>query len=86
MTHLKNIAALFNKNFVESPLIETFEAGKIRLTTGRIVACDPLITNDMAAFKINFPQLIDFVQNNLPEVPVVTSEKINMSHLFFRGF
>ena len=56
MTHLKNIAKLFNKNFVESPLIETFDAGKIHFSTGKIVACDPLITNDMAAFKINFPQ------------------------------
>ena len=56
MTHLKNIAKLFNKNFVESPLIETFDAGKIHLSTGKIVACDPLITNDMAVFKINFPK------------------------------
>ena len=56
MTHLDNIAKLFNKNFVESPLIETFDAGKIHLSTGSIVACDPLITNDMAAFKVNFPQ------------------------------
>ena len=56
MTHLDNIAKLFNKNFVESPLIETFEAGKIHLSTGSIVACDPLITNDMASFKVNFPQ------------------------------
>lgn len=56
MTHLDNIAKLFNKNFVESPLIETFDAGKIHLSTGSIVACDPLITNDMASFKVNFPQ------------------------------
>lgn len=56
MTHLDNIAKLFNKNFVESPLIETFDAGKIHLSTGSIVACDPLITNDMPAFKVNFPQ------------------------------
>lgn len=56
MTHLDNIAKLFNKNFVESPLIETFDAGKIHLSTGSIVACDPLIMNDMAAFKVNFPQ------------------------------
>lgn len=56
MTHLGNIAKLFNKNFVESPLIETFDAGKIHLSTGSIVACDPLITNDMASFKVNFPQ------------------------------
>ncbi|MBU4538382.1 MAG: DUF4241 domain-containing protein [Weeksellaceae bacterium] len=56
MTHIENISKLFSKNFVESPLIETFDAGKINLTTGRLVACDPLITSDMKDFKINFPQ------------------------------
>jgi len=56
MTHIENISRLFSKDFVESPLIETFDAGKIMLTTGRLVACDPLITNDMKDFKINFPQ------------------------------
>ena len=56
MTHIENISKLFSKNFVENPLIETFDAGKINLPTGHLVACDPLITNDMMAFKINFPQ------------------------------
>ena len=56
MSHLKNIAKLFNKNFIENPLIETFETGKIYLPTGQIVACDPLITNDMKSFNMNFPQ------------------------------
>lgn len=56
MTHIENISKLFSKNFVENPLIETFDAGKINLPTGHLVACDPLITNDMKAFKINFPQ------------------------------
>ena len=56
MSHLKNIAQLFTKNFIENPLIESFDAGKIHLPTGRIVACDPLITNDMKDFKIHFPQ------------------------------
>lgn len=55
MTHLKNIASLFNKDFVENPLIETFEAGKIALTTGQLVACDPVLTNDMAPFNTVFP-------------------------------
>ncbi|UJF28677.1 DUF4241 domain-containing protein [Kaistella sp. 97-N-M2] len=56
MEHLENIKKLFSKNFVENPLIETFEAGKIILPTGRLIACDPLITNDMKEFKIHFPQ------------------------------
>jgi hypothetical protein len=56
MKHLQNIQKLFTKNFVENPLIESFDAGKINLPTGRIVACDPLITNDMKEFKIHFPQ------------------------------
>ena len=56
MKHLENIQKLFTKNFVENPLIESFDTGKINLPTGRIVACDPLITNDMKEFKIHFPQ------------------------------
>lgn len=56
MEHLENIKKLFSKNFVENPFIETFEAGKIILPTGRLIACDPLITNDMKEFKIHFPQ------------------------------
>lgn len=56
MEHLENIKKLFSKNFVESPLLETFEVGKITLPSGRLVACDPLITNDMKEFKINFPE------------------------------
>lgn len=55
MTHLENIAKLFSKTFVESPLIETFDAGKIHLPSGKIVACDPLITGDMGTFDTEFP-------------------------------
>lgn len=55
MNHIENIKKLFNKNFVENPLIETFEAGKIILTTGKIVVCDPLITSEMPAFTTDFP-------------------------------
>ncbi len=55
MDHIKNISKIFAKNFVESPMLESFEAGNIFLPTGSIVACDPLITNDMPAFATVFP-------------------------------
>lgn len=55
MKHLENIAKLFHKNFVESPLIETFEVGKIVLPTGQLVASDPLTTGEMPAFETAFP-------------------------------
>lgn len=56
MTHLENIKKLFSKNFIESPLVESFEVGKIYLSSGKIVACDPLITNDMKPFSAEFPK------------------------------
>ena len=45
----------FSKNFVESPLLESFDAGKLVITTGEIVASDPLITPDKEAFDQQFP-------------------------------
>ncbi|MCT2409576.1 DUF4241 domain-containing protein [Chryseobacterium antibioticum] len=56
MTHLENIKKLFSKNFVESPLLESFEVGKLYLSSGKLVACDPLITNDMQPFTTEFPK------------------------------
>nr|WP_315026788.1 DUF4241 domain-containing protein [uncultured Chryseobacterium sp.] len=56
MTHIENIKKLFSKDFVESPLLESFEVGKIYLSSGRLVACDPLITNDMLPFSTKFPK------------------------------
>lgn len=56
MTHLENIKKLFSKDFVESPLLESFEVGNIYLSTGKLIACDPLITNDMQPFSIQFPK------------------------------
>lgn len=56
MTHLENIQKLFSKDFVESPLLESFEVGKIYLSSGKLVACDPLITNDMLPFSTEFPK------------------------------
>lgn len=55
MNHIENIKKLFNKNFVESPLIETFEAGDLILTSGKLVVSDPLITSEMPAFETSFP-------------------------------
>lgn len=56
MTHIENIKKLFSKDFVESPLLESFEVGKIYLSSGKLVACDPLITNDMLPFSAEFPK------------------------------
>ncbi|EJL74868.1 DUF4241 domain-containing protein [Chryseobacterium populi] len=56
MTHLENIKKIFSKDFVESPLLESFEVGKIYLSSGKLVACDPLITNDMQPFSTTFPK------------------------------
>lgn len=55
MEHIQNISKLFSRNFVSHPLIETYPAGKINIPTGKIVACDPLITNDMSPFSVLFP-------------------------------
>ncbi|MBE4947608.1 DUF4241 domain-containing protein [Chryseobacterium culicis] len=56
MKHIENIKKLFSKDFVESPLLESFEVGKIYLSSGTLVACDPLITNDMLPFATEFPK------------------------------
>ncbi len=56
MHHLENIQKLFRRNFVESPLLETYEAGNIMLPAGRLVACDPLLTNNMKPFVTDFPK------------------------------
>lgn len=55
MNHIDNIAQLFSKSFLESPLLETFESEPIYLSSGRLIACDPLITNDMKPFGVAFP-------------------------------
>jgi hypothetical protein len=56
MTHIDNIKKLFSRNFVESPLLESFEVGKLYLSSGKLVACDPLITNDMVPFTTECPK------------------------------
>lgn len=56
MQHLENIKKLFSKNFVENPLLETYEAGSIHISSGKIVASDPLISPDHSAFTQVFPK------------------------------
>lgn len=55
MKHLEHIEKLFSKDFVENALIESFEAGNLHLSTGKLVVCDPLITADMEAFNKEMP-------------------------------
>ena len=40
---------------MESPLLETFDGGKLMVSTGYLVACDPLITTHKEAFTTTFP-------------------------------
>lgn len=56
MKHIENISSLFSAGFVAHPLLESFEAGKIFLPTGKLVACDPLLTKEMPAFSQKFPE------------------------------
>lgn len=56
MQHIESIKKLFNKDFVESPLIESFDVGLLHLSSGRVVACDPIITNDKEPFETQFPK------------------------------
>lgn len=55
MKHIENIEKLFTKNFIENPLIETFEAGNLQVTSGHLTASDPMITAEMPAFATMFP-------------------------------
>ncbi len=55
MNHLNNIAKLFSKNFMESPLLESFDGGKLTVSSGYLVACDPLITTHKEPFTTIFP-------------------------------
>lgn len=56
MTHIENIKKLFSKNFVENPTLETYEVGNIHISSGKIVASDPLISPDQSAFTQDFPK------------------------------
>lgn len=55
MQHIENIKKLFTKSFVENPLVESFETGIINITSGEIVACDPLTTTGIPPFSTKFP-------------------------------
>lgn len=55
MSHIHSIKKLFSKPFVESPNIDTFEAGRLHISSGSIVICDPVITPDKSPFNQIFP-------------------------------
>lgn len=56
MKHLENIEKLFAKGNVESPLLETFDSGELYISSGKILACDPLLTPNKEAFTQSFPK------------------------------
>lgn len=56
MIHIENIKKLFSRDFVENPLLETYEVGKIHISSGKIVASDALISPDHSAFNQGFPK------------------------------
>ena len=56
MTHIENIKKLFSRDFVENPLLETYEVGKVHISSGKIVASDALISADHSAFNQEFPK------------------------------
>lgn len=55
MKHLENLTKLFSKNLADNILIDTYEAGDLHLSSGELIACDPLITNDKTPFLVKFP-------------------------------
>lgn len=55
MHYPETIKKLFTKDFVENPAIESFQVGDLVINSGKLIACDPLITHDMKAFKTQFP-------------------------------
>ena len=56
MIHIENIKKLFSRDFVENPLLETYEVGKIHISSGKIIASDALISPDHSAFNQEFPK------------------------------
>ncbi len=56
MEHIENINRLFYKYYVENPNLESYEAPRIHLSTGKLIACDPLVTKEMPPFEAVFPR------------------------------
>ena len=55
MKHLQNLTKLFSENLADNILIDTFDAGNLHISSGQIIACDPLLTNDKTPFLTQFP-------------------------------
>lgn len=56
MDPIENIKKLFEKDYVESPLIESFEVGQLPLPSGKLVASDPVLFSDLPAFDLELPK------------------------------
>ncbi|SFI13200.1 DUF4241 domain-containing protein [Halpernia frigidisoli] len=55
MKHIENLTKLFSQNLADNILIDTFEAEDLHISSGQIIACDPVITNDKVPFLTQFP-------------------------------
>ena len=55
MKHIENLEKLFSENLADNILIDTFEAEDLHISSGQIIACDPVITNDKTPFLTQFP-------------------------------
>ena len=55
MKHLINLAKLFSENLADNILIDTYEAQDLHISSGQLIACDPVITNDKKPFLTKFP-------------------------------
>jgi hypothetical protein len=55
MKHIENLTKLFSENLAENILIDTFEAEDLHISSGELIACDPVITNDKTPFLTKFP-------------------------------
>jgi hypothetical protein len=56
MKHIENLAKLFSENLADNILMDTFEAENLHISSGQLIACDPVITNDKTPFLVKFPK------------------------------
>ena len=55
MKHLINLTKLFSENLADNILIDTYEVNDLHVSSGKLIACDPLLTNDKTPFLTKFP-------------------------------
>lgn len=83
---IENLHRLFSKNSVESPLLDSFDAGNLLLTSGKLVASDPILTPDKEAFVQElavgeYPTVvhIESASKKIAYVEIIFNKK-NVSH------